>query len=360
MNVLVVQRHSLVAGADFSLSVHARIIEAMDWLRDQGMIQYAVCGEQDESISRVLRWADAVMFSKHFSDRAIAIAREARHSECLTLLDLDDLVTAFPSYSGGAANREQAEFETMLGLADYVTVANSRLMESILPLRGDCVLAPNGMYAEKYPSPLMADAYPPRCVFTNADYLKIHVFKRDFIRLLQDFHDAHPEVGMDFFGDPFPELASLPFVHYTRRIPYAEYMHCLARNGYCFALTPLGAEEDAESLLFNRCKNPFKFLNYGIAGVPGIYSDCDIYRDCVEHKRTGLLAKNTYDEWYASMELLLADARLRDTIRNYCYQTVCSEYHIRHAALQFHALLQGGKFSSLQQKEHICEDIHPG
>ncbi|MDR1396724.1 MAG: hypothetical protein LBJ14_03210 [Desulfarculales bacterium] len=352
MNVLVIQRQSLVAGADFSLSVYARIIEAMDWLRDQGMIQYACCGESERAVFGMLNWADAVIFSKHFSDKAIAIARAAKKAGCVTILDLDDLVTAFPSYSGGNAAQRQGGFSVMFDIMDHITVANSRLLEAMRPARGDCRLAPNGIYVEKYPKPLMEEAYPPRCVFTNADYLKVQAFKYDFIHLLQDFHAAHPEVVMDFFGDPFPELTSLPFIHYTQRIPYAEYIRCLARNGYCFAVTPLGAEEDEESLYFNQCKNPFKFLNYGIAGIPCIFSASNIYTECVVHGHTGLLVNNTRHAWSESMELMFEDTLLRATIKENSYRTVCEQYHIEPAARLYYELLnRRGSFhlSSAQQ-----------
>jgi glycosyltransferase involved in cell wall biosynthesis len=341
VNVLVVQRQSLVAGVDFSLSVYARIIEAMDWLRDHGMIQYACCAEGEEAVFGALKWADAVIFNKHFSERAIAIAKAARNAGCVTLLDLDDLVTAFPSYSGGMATKQQNRFAEMLDLMDRVTVANGRLLEAIQPVRSDSVLVPNGIYVEKYPEPVLEEAYPPRCVFTNADYLKIQVFKHDFIGLLQDFHDTHPEVAIDFFGDPFPELTSLPFIHYTWRIPYTEYIHCLARNGYCFAITPLGTKEDAQSLVFNRCKNPFKFLNYGIAGIPCIYSASEIYTDCIDHGHTGLLVKNTRHAWRDAMDTLFGDAQLRSTIRNNSYRTVCDMHHIEKAANLYYILLNG-------------------
>jgi hypothetical protein len=228
----------------------------------------------------------------------------------------------------------------MLNLMDAVTVANAALQEEITPLRGDCVLVPNGIYAEKYPKPVMEESSPPRCVFTNADYLKLNAFRYDFIRVLQDFHQRHPEVGLDFYGDPFPELAELPFIHYTRRIPYREFIGCLAKNGYCFAVAPLGGHEDEENLRFNRCKNPFKFLNYGIAGIPAVYSDCEIYRECIEDGETGLLADNDRDSWLEAMEALFVDLRLRARIRSNSYLEIREKYAIRKSALAFSQLLE--------------------
>lgn len=327
MNVLVVQRQSLVAGVNFSLSVYARIIEAMEWLADHGLAAHAVCGEHDEAFGKALRWADVVIFNKHFSDNALLLAAHAKKAGCLTILDLDDLVTDFPAYSGGSSTMNTT-FMQMLAGVDRVTVANERLLEAIRPLRQDCTLIPNGIYVEKYPVPVMEEASPPRCVFTNADYLKMQSFKREFIRVLQDFHAAHPEVIFDFFGDPFPELASLPFLHYTRRIPYTEYIRCLAKTGYCFAITPLGCAEDAANQRFNECKNPFKYLNYGVAGIPGIFSDSIIYRECVKNCLTGFIIPNSYEAWRNTMELLYLDDALRYSMREKIYTTVKDRYHI--------------------------------
>lgn len=348
MNVLVVQRQSLVAGVNFSLSVHARIIEAMDWLRDQGMIEYACCGESEDVIFAVLKWADAVIFNKHFSDRAIAIAHAAQKAGCVTLLDLDDLVTAFPSYSGGAA-KGQNRFTEMIELMDCVTVSNARLLEAVRPLRPDCVLMPNGIYVEKYQRP-MREEHPPRCLITNADYLKMHFFKRDFIRLLQTFHQQHPRIAIDYFGDPFPEIASLPFIHFVGRKPYTDYLHCLAQTGYCFALVPLGGREDAENARFNSCKNPFKLLNYAVTGIPAIYSEACIYSEAVEDGVTGLLVSNTFDAWMTAMERLLGDADLRQLIRYNSYEEVRKKYHISTAATLYYQLLNN-KYATQQASQ---------
>ncbi len=339
MNVLVIQRQSLVAKIDFSLSVYARIVEAMDWLSDHGLVQYASCGEFEECVWTAMQWADIVVFNKHFSEGAIGLATKAKQLGKRTLLDIDDLVTAFPSYSGGKQSNNEENFIKMLTLMDTVSVANTTLLDAMQPYRSDCILIPNGIYVEKYPTPIMDDAYPPRCVFTNADYLKIRSFKSDFLRVLHDFHDTHPEVSFDFFGDPFPELDSLPFIHYICRTPYDEYINCLAKNGYMFAITPLGADEDKESAYFNSCKNPFKYLNYGVAGIPGIYSDAKIYRDCVTHGETGILVENTYDSWMAAMEKMITDSELREHVVNNAMQNIKLNYNIKDSAQQYYKLM---------------------
>ena len=342
MNVLIVQRQSLVSGATFSLSVYARIIEAMDWLRDEGLIQYAVCSENDPVVLKILQWAHVVIFCKHISVRAQEIVFQAKKHGCFTLLDIDDWIFSFPKYSGGSLKQDilQKNITAMLNAVDSVTVANSHLQKEVSKYRQDVKLVPNGIYAERYPELNLAETYPPRIVFTNADFLKICQFKHDFLRVLQDFSNEYPNVVFDFYGDPFPEIYSLPFIHYTNRIHYSDYLACLAQGGYCFALTPLGGAEDPESFLFNCCKNPFKYLNYGITGIPCIYSDSPVYNECVTDKITGIIAKNTYADWFNGLDLLLNNQNLRNDIRQAAYDDVLHNHHIRKSAKIFYKLFK--------------------
>jgi len=351
MNVLIVQRQSLVSGACFSLSVYARIIEAMDWLRDMNYLQYAVCNENDPTIFRILQWAHVVIFCKHISSLALKIAQKAHEYGCITLLDIDDWIFTFPKYSGGCLQGDvrKTNICNMLDSVDIITVANEHLKNEISKICNNVTLIPNGIYVERYPELNMEEQYPPRVIFTNADFLKICNFKHEFLRVLQDFSNTYPQVIFDFYGDPFPEIYSLPFMHYTCRTPYSDYIDCLANSGYCFAVTPLGGNEDPDDLHFNCCKNPFKYLNYGLAGIPGIYSNVSIYSQCVKDKITGLLVENSYAAWFHGLEEMLYNQNLRNSIRQDAYHDIVSNYHIKKSALLFFKLFTKNNLLYLNQ-----------
>jgi glycosyltransferase involved in cell wall biosynthesis len=340
MNILVVQRQSLVASVSFSLSVHARIVEAMEWLRDQNLISFATCDENSSAISKMLPWADAVVFCKHFSFTSIALARKAREKNKIVLLDIDDWVFDFPSYSGGENDASTASrISEMLDLAHVVTVANQILLDKVKTFCKEATFVPNGIYAEKYPSPSFKESWPSRIVFTNADFLKVNSFKREFVRVLQVFSAKHPEIIFDFYGDSFPELDSLPFMHYTNRIPYNDYMCCLSNSSYCFGIVPLGAEEDKESSLFNSCKNPFKYINYGLSGIPAIYSNASIYKHAIKDRETGILVSNDYSSWINAMEEVLGNKTLRECIVNNSREDILNNYHISKSADVYYKLM---------------------
>jgi glycosyltransferase involved in cell wall biosynthesis len=177
-------------------------------------------------------------------------------------------------------------------------------------------------------------------VFTNADFLKVQGGKDAILSALNVFFMRHPDWVLDFFGDPFPEMFSLPFLHFTNRMPYQEYMRAIVSGDYMFAITPLGADEDAESAAFNACKNPFKFINYGVARIPGIYSSAKIYTDCIEHGKTGLLVVNEFEAWLDAMEQYAASPDLRRAVSDSAYEVVMRDFHVRDGARVFMGLLE--------------------
>ena len=50
-------------------------------------------------------------------------------------------------------------------------------------------------------------------------------------------------------------------------------------------------------------------------GVAGIYSDVEVYADCVRHGQTGLLVANNAEAWYRALRKLVDDASLRKIIQ---------------------------------------------
>ena len=60
--------------------------------------------------------------------------------------------------------------------------------------------------------------------------------------------------------------------------PYDHHKSLLASSGYWLALVPLSSVEDPEFLPFHICKCPIKYLDYGMASIPAIFSDAYIYQ----------------------------------------------------------------------------------
>ena len=336
MKILALQRESHVAFGVPSLSVAARITEVLEFMEARGELSFTAISENDECAPAGVDWCDVLILSKHSSRQAVELVKRARARGVRVVYDVDDWIFSFPRYSGGQGNNTKLGLiHELIGLSDAVTVANTTLLRKIQPIVPRAILVPNGMWVEKYVTPGCAageEASPPRIVFTNADFLKLQTAKDMLLTALQVFFLRHPEYVLDFYGDPFPEMFSLPFLHFTNRMPYADYMHALVSGRYQFAITPLGSSEDAEAAEFNACKNPFKYLNYGAAQVPGIYSSAPIYIDSVSDGTTGLLVSNDFDGWVDAFERLAGDRALRTSIRMAAFDDVMRHHHVSASA----------------------------
>lgn len=324
-----------------SLSVAARVTEALDYLQDTGRVDYTSISENDPAAVNGVTWADALVLSKHSSPSALSLARQARQNGKRVVYDLDDWIFSFPQYSGGKrTNDKTGLILDILAECHAVTVANHRLQDKLKDMLPDTTYVPNGMWVEKYaPSGLPPSSASQRIVFTNADFIKMEHSKELLLTALQVFFIRHPDFVLDFYGDPFPEIVSLPFLHFTNRIPYEQYIRSLISGSYLMSITPLGADEDPAAAEFNACKNPFKYLNYGTAGIPGIYSASPIYTDCIQSGVTGVIINNTPENWTGALESMAFDSALRSDIREAAFEDIRSRHHIKDSARAFHELI---------------------
>ncbi|WP_286732248.1 glycosyltransferase [Pseudomonas sp. PGPPP4] len=336
IKILALQRESHVAPGVPSLSVAARITEVLEYLESIGQVSFTSISESDDCATAGVNWSDVLILSKHSSSAAVKLVRNAKKRGVLVVYDIDDWIFSFPTYSGAQANCKSLDLiHELIELSDIVTVANLKLQQKLIELIPTTILVPNGMWIEKYVTleqPGGLEAFPPRVVFTNADFLKMQTSKDMLLAALQVFFLRNPHYILDFYGDPFPEIFSLPFLHFTNRMPYAEYMRALISGRYQFAITPLGGREDQDAQEFNSCKNPFKYLNYGAAKVPGIYSEANIYLESITHEETGLLTDNSFSSWIGALQRMASDQDLRQRIRRNAAEDINENHHIKKSA----------------------------
>jgi glycosyltransferase involved in cell wall biosynthesis len=99
--------------------------------------------------------------------------------------------------------------------------------------------------------------------------------------------------------------------------PYPRYVPWLRQIMAEMDLAVAPLVDDA----FNAAKSDLKFLEYAAGGLATVASDVPAYRDSISHGETGLLARNTCDDWTANLRQLLSDAqtrqRLADNARAY-------------------------------------------
>jgi GT2 family glycosyltransferase/ADP-heptose:LPS heptosyltransferase len=102
---------------------------------------------------------------------------------------------------------------------------------------------------------------------------------------------------------------------------YPRYARRLPGMAVDFALVPLLPNR------FNRAKSPIKYLELGISGIPGIYSNLEPYRHVVHHQESGLVVADNSGDWISAMGKLIEDKEYRESLAN-CGKKDVKEHHL--------------------------------
>lgn len=347
LEILVVNRPSNVAAHYVSRSISARLLEPLHYLGDAGTVRFTMSFPEERLTYPLASWA---LFNKAMDASSLALAKKLKSEGVRLLYDIDDHILAYPSYSGAKPTDENLRIiRSFLEISDVVTGANQHILNYYSKLRPDIQLLPNGIYIERY-KPEHESPRPDNGVIkigiVNADFLKIVNFKSDWGAAIEDVRKRYENLEFTYYGDFPPETLGLEHWKWLGSANFEDYRRSLFNGLFDIALVPLGGGEDEESYQFNLCKNPFKFMEFGAAGIAGIYSDVPVYRDIVDDKKTGILANNTKSDWVTALSSLIENADLRARLAKNARNQVYEKSHIKTAAAVLESILNNHSSAS--------------
>jgi len=86
--------------------------------------------------------------------------------------------------------------------------------------------------------------------------------------------------------------------------------------------------------IFTRSKSDIKFLDYGVQGIPGIFSDLPAYNKTVKHSVNGILA-NDINSWEIWLEKLILDDPLRTRLAKQAHDDTWRERMLKTSATKW-------------------------
>lgn len=284
-----------------------------------------------------------VIAVRGISARILEILRTARRFGCRTIYDTDDNLLLIDQGFSDPANpwrrtfgAARPEIEAMLGLADVVKVYSDSAATSLRRHNPNVVAIPPYQILDGDALPLAPEDRRPLTVGFLGSFFKDDEFApvvRAILRLL----DEGTSLRFEFFGFLPRALAHRPEVsHVPWRSSYPEYRQTLASLGWDIGLAPL------RDLEFHRGKTNAKYREYAASGIAGIYSDAEVYRATVVHRKTGLLVPHESEEaWVQAILELARDEELRRSIRRNAYEEMKANYRIEDYVARVAALVEG-------------------
>lgn len=233
------------------------------------------------------------------------------------VIDLDDNLFELPANHPDRLTGYYAEslLPLLQGImdADLVTVPTKPLRDYLIPYNKNIMIIPN------YLDDSLWKLSPPKP--PNNDSAKIVIgymagpsHRPDLqmiLPALQKILEKYPGlIRFNFWGIDAPiELESYSQVNWypTQTFRYDAFITAFQTMYADIMVAPLCDN------LFNSCKSPIKFLEYGAIGVPGIYSRMHPYKNMVDNGKDGFLASTIY-EWVDAMSTLIENPALRQNL----------------------------------------------
>ena len=318
-------------------SFHSEKAESLAQLRLIGPLQQAGIGiingiEGDRVFVDRVSEADIVIiqrdFPRKFADYR-KIVEKSREERKPVVFDLDDLLFCLPKDHPGRQAQYYAKslvpmFEALVE-ADLVTVSTPKLGEVLGKYNDNVAVLPNYFDDNlwQFRTPGQNQSTPGRITI---GYMGGFPHKPDLeciAPVMRELIERYPDrIRFQFWGiEPPEEVRAYAQVAYTLAYSdsYKDFAAYFQAQSADIFIAPLADN------LFNRCKSPVKFFEYGALGAPGVYSNLETYSGVVEHGRNGLLASSP-DEWRECIIQLIEEEEMRYEMARNAQATIRADW----------------------------------
>lgn len=295
------------------------------------------------NIDNYLRGADVVITSKMSDAKTFAALHLGRKLYRYKLVvDTDDDADtvqpnnmAFKDYHSGTNASRLIHMQYRE--ADLVTVTTENLKRAVSRHSGNIVVMPNVVDPRIHEGARSREkesrhANDIRIYWGGGagHYDDLHSVKDALLRVFNE--DKRVKL---VFSNFVPDWAADLNPFRVFMIPFARF------SGYPRVLKWICADIAIAPLVdnaFNAAKSNVKYLDYAMAGIPGVYSDLAPY-ESVTHGVTGLKCKTT-DEWYNAIMLYINEPQLRQSVGEASRSDVLARWTIDRWAPRYEQMLR--------------------
>lgn len=144
------------------------------------------------------------------------------------------------------------------------------------------------------------------------------IFSKALIRIIDKYENR---IEIFIWGAKDSRLSKFKCIKYMQfERDYNKFIRKFYQYGFDIGLAPL--KDD----IFHKSKTNNKFREYGACKIAGIYSNTEVYRNCVEDEKTGLLVNNNEQEWFDAIEKFILNKELLNEIKKNSYDKILEFY----------------------------------
>ena len=288
------------------------VVKPLIALQAAGHIDLRVALE-NYPVKSSVHWANLVVFCRNTEPRYQYILRDIVNNQIPYIYDLDDNFFEAPlDTEEGQYYRDPERIRLLnqyLKMASLVRVYSKHLLDQVKQFGTHVqIVVPPLDLNTLHHTPKKNSNNRVKIVYATSrrDDRLSSIFSPALLRILQEYPQ---QVEVYFWGFRPPIFQSCSNTHFRRYTPnYDKFMRQFSSMGFEIGLAPLAND------IFHLSKTNNKFREYSACGIAGIYSNVDVYADCIENGKTGLLVSNEPENWFSAMVALIQDADLRSSM----------------------------------------------
>jgi len=290
-----------------------RLLRPLSYLERDGLVETRAFQDdkRDPPPFDHLDWADILILQRVKSLRWRPYVKYAGRKRIPIVYEIDDnlleLPSAHPESKSWLLQRiKNAKYSWYLRHAHAVTTSTRSLADYLRRFNSNIYLLRNYVDVASRPSAAQEKISPQgnqRVLTIGYAGSSTHAYDFQPLlaplkRLIALFDDR---VRLLFLGYAPPELGKESnFIIQEGMVSYGQYLRELREAKMDVAVAPL------LNNLFNECKSNLKYLEYAMAGIPGIFSRVGPYRETIQHGITGILVdENTEEQWLDALRFAL-------------------------------------------------------
>lgn len=284
--------------------------------KEKGLLEYRIRYHY-RFTTEDIQWCDTIYAIRCTSNFDWRLARMAHKygKKFIVLLD-DDFLSLDKTYGrdneGYWSGHKRALIKT-LQHTDCLVAVNKLLAEKYTKIGNvpryfltNTAIDPNGL------APTYRNNDRTRLVlYTNDGTL--HMYNQILAPIMPVLNERYAGKLSLYFLSLKPDLKEYEEsldVHYVPHMSFPEFKKFMVTENFDIGLAPLVNAGFSKYKYFN------KYIEYTLAGIPAIYSDCELYRLVVNNGENGLLCENTTEAWLEAITSLVENPEYRQRIAN--------------------------------------------
>lgn len=269
-----------------------------------------------------LAWSDIVVIQRGSNNIALSIVMQCFGARKPVVYEVDDLIVDIPDFLGHHVQyiRNHHPIVEMMRMANHLTVTTPVLANALKKYSDSISICPNYHDVNAGKSGKFDGNGVVHLIVAASDKVRVDFVAEALVLAQSSFKDRLKIIAVG----PVADVLKMMGVECEKKgiIPHENFLTELCQYKNPVGIIPL---DDSN---FSACKSPIKYFDYAVSGIAVIASDVSPYKEVIVNGLTGLLVRNSTEDWFRAIQLVVNDHEFRRVISDRAEKHVRAHHHV--------------------------------